>query len=101
MVRSASAAALLGALLATAPAGRADAQATSILSARPSPERQADKRASTGPRLDFNRVQDEAFARPPDLFGIPLVEEPRSRERGFSFGVRPMKGVRAVAKLRF
>ena len=102
MVKPVPSAALLGALLAATPVEDADAQMQGSFTLKPSPERSPDVQSTPAPRIDLRRIGEDPFDQPPDLFGIPLAPDSADkRERGFSFTVRPVKGVRAVARLRF
>ena len=54
-------------------------------------------------RIDIHRFADEEAARKLELPGVPFLSTGNAgkRERGFSFSVRPVKGVRAIARFRF
>jgi len=54
-------------------------------------------------RIDVHRFSQEEAARQFELPGIPFLSSGNAgtRERGFSFSVRPIKGVRATARFRF
>ena len=103
MRRTVVGAAAMGALLAALPAVPARAQQTNRFvlmgdSAAPPPE----DRALRPLRANPFELREDAFGQPYDMFGIPLTgERTTARERGFSFSVRPQKGIRAVARLRF
>jgi hypothetical protein len=100
MVRSATTAALFGALVA-APLHDLHAQPATDFVLKPSPEKAENARLA-GPRLNQPRKRQRSFEETPELFGIPLTQDrAAARERGLFFGARPDKGVRATAKLRF
>jgi hypothetical protein len=99
MVRSATTAALFGALVA-APLQDLHAQPATGFVLKPSPEKAEDARP-VGPRLNLPRKRQRSFEEVPELFGIPLTQQSVNRERGLFFGARPDKGMRATAKLRF
>jgi len=100
MVRSATTFAMFGALVA-APLQDVHAQPATGFVLKPSPEKVEDARLA-GPRLNLPRKRQKSFEKTPELFGIPLTQDrAAARERGLSFGARPDKGMRAVAKLRF
>ena len=99
MVRSATTAALFGALVA-APLQGLHAQSATGFILKPSPGKN-EAAESAGPRLNVQRQQHKSFEAIPDLFGIPLTRQSINREKGLFFGARPDKGMRATAKLRF
>ena len=102
MTKSALGAGLLATLFAAVPVAQADAQQASSFALRSSPERANGGRLFSQPRVDPLRLRGDEFNEPYDLVGIPLTGDRKiSRERGFSVSVRPSKGLRAVAKLRF
>jgi len=100
MVRSGTTSALFGALIIAAPAQPLHAQSATGLILKPSAELADEAKPVAGPRLPPRKRQKQ-YEQVPELFGIPLTQQGRAREKGLVFGARPDKGLRPTAKLRF